>query len=77
MRQHIVGPGSKSETPIYYDLYAISNHMGGLHGGHYTAYAYNEIHKSWMDYNDSWAGKTSEENIVTNSAYVLFYRRRD
>lgn len=29
-----------SEDPIY-DLYAISNHYGGLGGGHYTAYGKN------------------------------------
>jgi ubiquitin C-terminal hydrolase len=29
-----------SIAPIY-DLYAISNHYGGLGGGHYTAYAKN------------------------------------
>ena len=77
MRQYIVGPESKSPEPIFYDLYGISNHMGGLHGGHYTAYAYNHVHQSWMDYNDSYAGKTSVDNIVTKSAYILFYRRRD
>ena len=29
-----------SSQPIY-DLYAISNHYGGLGGGHYTAFAKN------------------------------------
>ena len=30
-----------SEQPILYDLYAVSNHYGSLHGGHYTAYGFN------------------------------------
>jgi ubiquitin C-terminal hydrolase len=30
---------SKDGQPHVYDLYAISNHYGGLGGGHYTAYA--------------------------------------
>ena len=30
-----------SPDPVYYDLNAVSNHYGGLHGGHYTATAYN------------------------------------
>lgn len=30
-----------SGEPIYYDLYAVSNHYGSLNGGHYTAYGFN------------------------------------
>lgn len=30
---------SKDGKPHVYELYAISNHYGGLGGGHYTAYA--------------------------------------
>ena len=30
---------SKDGKPYLYELYAISNHYGGLGGGHYTAYA--------------------------------------
>lgn len=29
---------------VIYDLYAVSNHFGGLGGGHYTAYAKNHVH---------------------------------
>lgn len=32
-----------SPDPIYYDLYAVSNHYGSLHGGHYTAFAFNAL----------------------------------
>ena len=28
---------------VIYDLYAVSNHFGGLGGGHYTAYAKNHV----------------------------------
>jgi ubiquitin C-terminal hydrolase len=31
----------ESPDPVLYDLYAVSNHYGSLHGGHYTAYGYN------------------------------------
>lgn len=30
---------NKDGKPHLYELYAISNHYGGLGGGHYTAYA--------------------------------------
>ena len=29
---------------IVYELYAVSNHFGSLHGGHYTAFAKNPIY---------------------------------
>ena len=31
--------GDASDVPYVYELYAISNHYGGLGGGHYSAYA--------------------------------------
>eukprot|EP00002_Diphylleia_rotans_P024012 TRINITY_DN4731_c3_g1_i1.p1 TRINITY_DN4731_c3_g1~~TRINITY_DN4731_c3_g1_i1.p1 ORF type:complete len:903 (-),score=181.67 TRINITY_DN4731_c3_g1_i1:298-2895(-) len=64
------------ESPIY-DLHAISNHMGGLGGGHYTAYGLNSESQKWYSFNDSSTSLVSESQIVTSSAYVLFYHRRD
>jgi ubiquitin C-terminal hydrolase len=63
--------------PLIYDLFAVSNHMGGVSGGHYTAYAKNPIMNSWFGFNDSSVYQTSEGSVVTNNAYVLFYRRRN
>lgn len=63
-----------SERPIY-DLYAVSNHYGGLGGGHYTAYAKNG--EQWYDFNDSSVREVSRESIQGSSAYILFYKRRD
>ncbi|VDM37864.1 unnamed protein product [Toxocara canis] len=58
-----------------YDLIAVSNHAGGLGGGHYTAYARNG--DDWYDFNDSTASAMGQPNdsIVSKEAYVLFYRR--
>jgi ubiquitin carboxyl-terminal hydrolase 4/11/15 len=36
-----------------YDLFAVSNHFGGLGGGHYTAFAKNPLNNKWHDFNDS------------------------
>jgi len=66
----------KDETPPIYDLYAVSNHMGGLHGGHYTAYAKNFLDGKWYCFDDSNAYSVSESQVVSSSAYVLFYRKR-
>lgn len=60
-----------------YDLYAVSNHMGSLYGGHYTAHCKNSLTDKWYYFNDSSCGKTSEADIVCSSAYVLFYRLRE
>jgi len=66
----------KDKNAIY-DLYAVSNHYGGLSGGHYTAYAKNPINNHWYDFNDSRVSPVNEKEIVGVAAYVLFYRRRD
>ncbi|GAB4858108.1 ubiquitin-specific protease ubp10 [Ancistrocladus abbreviatus] len=58
-----------------YELYAISNHYGGLGGGHYTAYAKLIDENKWYHFDDSHVSPVSEDGIKTSAAYVLFYRR--
>ena len=41
------------EVPPVYDLYAVSNHMGGLGGGHYTAYAKQPGTEDWYCFDDT------------------------
>ncbi|CAD8146174.1 unnamed protein product [Paramecium pentaurelia] len=65
----------ESQQPYVYDLFAVSNHYGGMGGGHYTAYAKNPMYNAWFDFNDSQV-KELRSNPVTDAAYVLFYRRR-
>ncbi|KAG0199659.1 CSN-associated deubiquitinating enzyme Ubp12 [Mortierella sp. GBA30] len=61
-----------------YDLFGVSNHMGGLGGGHYTAYAKNEKLGRWFNFDDSHVSPVGdEESIKSSSAYLLFYRRRN
>ena len=59
-----------------YDLFAVANHMGGLHGGHYFAYCKNCKNNEWYEFNDSNVGKIDKNKIVTENAYVLFYSRK-
>ena len=71
--------GSFKEQLIY-DCYAISNHYGNMGFGHYTAFAKNPIDNKWYEFDNSRVIKVqidALENIVTNAAYNLFYRRRD
>ncbi|CAB1315060.1 unnamed protein product [Coregonus sp. 'balchen'] len=63
--------------PYVYDLIAVSNHYGGMGGGHYTAYGKNKADGKWHYFDDSSVSAASEDQIVTKAAYVLFYQRRD
>ncbi|KAI9242543.1 MAG: hypothetical protein BYD32DRAFT_477586, partial [Podila humilis] len=59
-----------------YDLYGVSNHIGGLNIGHYTAYVKNEKLDQWYNFDDSHVSPIQEvESIKSASAYLLFYRR--
>lgn len=42
---------SSTKSKPVYELYAISNHYGGLGGGHYTAFAKNN--GQWYEFDDS------------------------
>jgi hypothetical protein len=64
------------EKPIY-DCYAVTNHFGGLGGGHYTAYALHDD-GVWCLYDDSRVtSHVDPKEVVSQAAYVLYYRRRD
>uniref|UniRef100_A0A8C9YBM6 Ubiquitin carboxyl-terminal hydrolase n=1 Tax=Sander lucioperca TaxID=283035 RepID=A0A8C9YBM6_SANLU len=63
--------------PYIYDLVAVSNHYGGMGGGHYTGYGKNKVDGKWYYFDDSSVSSASEDQIVTKAAYVLFYQRRD
>ena len=58
-----------------YDLYAVSNHFGGMGGGHYNAYC-KMPDGQWHCFDDSQVRPVDKSDIVSSSAYVLFYRRQ-
>jgi len=61
-------------TETLYDLYAVSNHFGGLGGGHYTAYA--RVGTQWLEFDDSHVSPVADSAVRSSAAYMLFYRRR-
>ncbi|CAM8995947.1 unnamed protein product [Rhodiola kirilowii] len=69
-----IGDVSNQHTNVY-ELYAISNHYGGLGGGHYTAMAKLIEENKWYHFDDSHVSPINEADIKTSAAYVLFYRR--
>ena len=50
--------------------------MGGLGGGHYTAYGKDFRTGKWYLFNDSSTHEVEPSEVVTPEAYVLFYKRR-
>uniref|UniRef100_A0A671RFF5 Ubiquitin carboxyl-terminal hydrolase 15 n=1 Tax=Sinocyclocheilus anshuiensis TaxID=1608454 RepID=A0A671RFF5_9TELE len=74
MSEFLINP---SAGPSRYDLIAVSNHYGGMGGGHYTAYAKNKEDQKWYNFDDSSVSPSSEEQTVSKAAYVLFYQRQD
>ena len=64
-----------SVEPIY-DCYAVSNHFGGLGGGHYTAYAKLDD-GTWCNFDDSRVSIVEKSDVVSNAAYCLYYKRKD
>ncbi|BGP41272.1 hypothetical protein JCM10449v2_005249 [Rhodotorula kratochvilovae] len=71
-----VAPVISEPDSLTYDLYAVSNHFGGLGGGHYTAFAKNHENGRWYDFDDSRVSEISPDRIKSSAAYLLFYRRR-
>ncbi|KAM4717512.1 ubiquitin carboxyl-terminal hydrolase 43 [Anableps anableps] len=59
-----------------YDLYAVCNHHGGMHGGHYTAFCRNSVDGQWYSYDDSTVEPILEAEVCTRGAYILFYQKR-
>jgi len=59
-----------------YDLFGVCNHMGGISGGHYTAFG--KVGDSWFHYNDTRVEEVPRpEMMVTPAAYCLFYRKKN
>ncbi|XP_010871283.2 ubiquitin carboxyl-terminal hydrolase 43a isoform X2 [Esox lucius] len=74
---HISHPDMALPPDYLYDLYAVCNHHGGMHGGHYTAYCRNSVDGQWYSYDDSSVDLVPEEEVCTRGAYILFYQRRN
>lgn len=57
-----------------YQLYGVCNHQGGAQGGHYTANV-RTAKGEWMCFNDMSVFPVDTTNVVTPSAYCLFFRK--
>ncbi|KAH3764859.1 ubiquitin carboxyl-terminal hydrolase 15 [Pelomyxa schiedti] len=68
---HLVPP---QEFKPVYELYAVSNHSGGIGGGHYTANCRNKDDNNWYNFNDSSCSITTSDSVSGPAAYLLFYQ---
>lgn len=79
--QDYISPHNRSpRDQTTYELYGVVQQFGSLGGGHYTACCRNSINNKWYEFDDSHVthiedGKVESE-VVTSSAYILFYRRK-
>lgn len=73
LSKYVVGYGPDNYV---YDLFGVCNHLGGVSGGHYTAFG--KPQSTWMHYNDTRVEAVPRpEMVVTPAAYCLFYRKKN
>ncbi|KAL8197266.1 UNVERIFIED_CONTAM: Ubiquitin carboxyl-terminal hydrolase 8 [Gekko kuhli] len=70
LQQYVIGPKSNLRR---YNLFAVSNHYGGLDGGHYTAYCKNAAKQRWYRFDDHEVSDISSSSVKSSAAYILFY----
>ncbi|KAL8146755.1 ubiquitin carboxyl-terminal hydrolase 5 [Apium graveolens] len=58
-----------------YELYALTNHYGGMGSGHYTAHIKIPEENRWYNFDDTHITAINEDEVRSGAAYVLFYRR--
>jgi ubiquitin C-terminal hydrolase len=61
-----------------YETYAVIEHLGSSHGGHYHMFARDNGGTSWTEFDDAGIrSKVPLREIVTPDSYILFLSRRD
>ncbi|XP_022875159.1 ubiquitin carboxyl-terminal hydrolase 5-like isoform X3 [Olea europaea var. sylvestris] len=66
---------NKNTPHQIYELYALTNHYGGMGSGHYTAHIKLLNENRWYNFDDSHISVINEDDVKSAAAYVLFYRR--
>lgn len=60
------------EGPIHteYETFAVIEHHGSLHGGHYTMFA--RQNSAWYEYDDNTITDATPDRVVSADSYILF-----
>lgn len=61
MSPYVLSKAQKEQGPLIFDCFGVSNHYGGVGGGHYTAFARNHHTGLWYDFDDSHVTPVSNE----------------
>ncbi|XP_067674267.1 ubiquitin carboxyl-terminal hydrolase 2-like [Haliotis asinina] len=67
----------RGASNMVYNLYAVSNHSGGVHSGHYTAICRHPYSGEWHLYNDTRVSPARSNQAVSSEGYLLFYEQAD
>ncbi|KAK7912426.1 hypothetical protein WMY93_012637 [Mugilogobius chulae] len=65
-----------SSSSCSYRLYAVVNHIGHLHMGHYTALCFNTVTQTWHCFDDSVVRPVESAMVQSPHAYILLYSRK-
>jgi len=69
---------NEKEKLCSFSLFAVSNHVGSLGSGHYTAYCKNSASGEWYEFNDNTVQIIKNvKNVQSSNAYVLYYMKRE
>lgn len=60
-----------------YELYGVVHHLGAMSAGHYVSSIRSRATRKWHCFNDNVLVETTEKDLVSESAYMLFYVRKD
>ena len=80
------GDDDERSGAAIYDLVGVSNHIGSLTGGHYTADATTDVDGGeWKTFDDArvstsrggYGGGQLRRDVASSTAYLLFYSRRE
>lgn len=56
-----------------YFLYAVTNHSGTIHSGHYWAYCKRD--SKWYNFNDTVVSPIDATKVISEENYVLFFKK--
>ena len=64
MSDYVVGPSARQQHT--FSLYAVSNHYGTMHGGHYTAFCKNVYDRKWYKFDDQFVTEMSPRDVTVS-----------
>jgi ubiquitin C-terminal hydrolase len=70
LKKYCVGYDKKNSL---FSLVGVCNHIGTLNSGHY--YSYCKQNSQWYNFDDTNVSKINQDDIITQHAYCLFYKK--